>query len=173
MRLPRHLLLPVLLLLGPLSTLVSAQGVGQQPPLDPTNGKLLCSSYPRGPAALSNYRKALHALVTNAATAPFLGASGIATRRRCYQQQQQRQQRQDGGSGSGGDGGSGSSSTSGAPCTVLARYHAAKIAVCGDAFASMLCQDVADVVVKILDGCGGGGGEWVLAGSNFSVKVHG
>lgn len=165
MRLP---LLPVLLLLGPLSTLVSAQGVGQQPPLDPTNGKLLCSPYPRGPAALSSYREALHALVTNVATAPFLGASGIATRQRCYQKQQ-RQQRQDG----GGDGGSGSSSTSGALCTVLARYRAAKIAVCGDAFASMLCEDVANVVAKILGGCGGEGGEWVLAGSNFSVKVYG
>lgn len=144
-------------MLGQLSTPVSAQGVGQQPPLDPTNGTLRCS--PQGLAAPSSYRMALHALVTNAATAPFLGTSGITTRRRCYQ----KQRRQAGGGGGGG---------SGPACTVLARHGAAKIAVCGAAFASMLCQDVASVVGKILDRCGRGG-EWVLAGNSFSVKVYG
>lgn len=46
--------------------------------------------------------------------------------------------------------------------------------MCGDAYASMLCEDVANVVRDVLRGCpDGDGGEWITTDvDGFLVKVY-
>ncbi|KAF8543939.1 hypothetical protein BDD12DRAFT_801658 [Trichophaea hybrida] len=149
---PQLLLLFTIII--PIST---ALGIGQHTPISPDNGTLHCStssSPPPPPPPNNNYRQALSALLTNPSTSPFLGTSGLRTRRRCWQKEEKTEGR--------------------LGCTILASYEDAKISVCGNAYTSMLCEDVATVVDEILNGCTGGvGGEWITKNQDgFLVKVY-
>ncbi|KAF8251924.1 hypothetical protein K440DRAFT_612289 [Wilcoxina mikolae CBS 423.85] len=151
----KHPQLLLLLLLAVIIPISSALGIGQHTPISPDNGTLRCTSPSSPPSSSNNYRQALSALLTNPSTSPFLGTSGLRTRRRCWQKEEK----------AGGHQG----------CTILASYEDAKISVCGDVYTSMLCEDVATVVDDVLNGCtDGAGGEWVTKEQDgFLVKVYG
>jgi hypothetical protein len=140
-------LLPLLLAVP-----ISSLELGQNPPISPANGTLRCTPSSSTAPSSFGFRRALERLLTSPATAPFIGDSGLSTRRRCWQKEEK------------GDHG----------CTILASYEDAKISVCGDAYASMLCEDVANVVRDVLRGCqDGDGGEWITTDvDGFLVKVY-
>lgn len=140
---------PALLLLSLLTPLPSACGIGQRPPIDYSNPSITCTS--EAPGADPDFDDVLNRLITSPATAPELGDSGVKTRNRCWQQNED------------GD------------CSTIVSRNSTAIQVCGEAFASMLCEDVQHAVEDILNNCPEGqGGEATVSDGDktFAVAIH-
>jgi hypothetical protein len=134
-----------LLLLLPLVS-AAPQVSGPTPPIEPFSGSVVCPApMPEATTDPVYFAKALDRLLTSPATAPFIGDSNLATRRRCYQNKDVN------------------------GCTTVAEYRDAAIQVCGDPYLNMLCEDVAWACEEILGECkAGAGGALVVLDTEVS-----
>jgi hypothetical protein len=123
------------LLLLPLLVSAAPQENGPTPPIEPFSGSVVCPApMPETTTDPTYFVKALDRLLTSPATAPFIGDSNLATRRRCYQNKDVN------------------------GCTTVAEYRDVAIQVCGDPYLNMLCGDVAWACEEILSECQRGSG---------------
>lgn len=144
-----------MLFLTVLPATICAYGIGQRPPVEYSLNEANITCEPSNKAFTPDFESALTRLLKGPQTAPELGDSGLKTRRRCWQQNE--------------DG----------PCSNIVVRGGAAIEVCGNAYASMLCEDVAYAVEDILKKCrdDGQGGEAVVKDGGegprpFAVKIH-